>query len=798
MNGLQRWAHRTRNLLERAGYGRRVNAWMLVGAILVPILVAAGSLWATWNADDRLRSVQAAVVNLDEPANLNGQLVPLGRQLTAKLVDSEKQRNLTWVLADASSAQAGLDSGRYAAVITIPANFSKAATSYATSADAAHQATIDIQTSQITGIVDAPLAQNIANAAAEALNSMLTKSYLNNVYLGFNKTGAQFQTVADAADKLADGGASLASGATKAASGATQLDEGLRRLTTAGTPLSTGGTTLADGGATLARGVDTYTNGVSTLSTGVASYAAGVATYAKGVDTYADAIDATAGPLLPYLRQLPNTIVDVRQAAKDARTFSDTVNTVKANGATLKADLKRANATVQQYTGEVVTYVQFVTAVADGTRTVLCPDSVQAQYGAAGCGGYEAGARQLAQTAVAPLQAHGGQRSVVQESKDVAAQSQKAYDTLVPLVAHTATVAKVADEVADNLENLAATTPTLSTKQLKAQVSQLLTAPRALADGAQQLNGGAAKLATGTKRLAAGGEALDQGAAKYAAGVRTYTDGVTQYTSGVGQAAGGASTLASGLNTLAQGSDKLADGQRSLADGLKKGATQVPSYSKSDRENLAKVVAEPLSTANLDDLVTPRVSWASLLMVVALWLGALSTYVLFKALSTRLMLSGASTPKLVVRALAPGLSIVGVQALAVTAIGQVALHLPWTTVGAVFAFLLLAAVAFVGVNQALVAWFKGAGRLVSVAFAVLTFASALTYALPSFLATARHLSPLSPALDGVRALMTGGSALTGSILALLGWAALGVGGTLAAVVRARQVRPADLLARHTG
>ena len=55
------------------------SPWLtLVGLVLVPLLVAGGFLWATWNSDTRLDQVEAAVVNLDEPVKLNGQLVPLG------------------------------------------------------------------------------------------------------------------------------------------------------------------------------------------------------------------------------------------------------------------------------------------------------------------------------------------------------------------------------------------------------------------------------------------------------------------------------------------------------------------------------------------------------------------------------------------------------------------------------------------------------------------------------------------------------------------------------------------------
>ena len=53
--------------LERANSSRRIGPWSLLGLILVPLLVAGGFLWATWDSDTRLDRVEAAVVNLDEP-----------------------------------------------------------------------------------------------------------------------------------------------------------------------------------------------------------------------------------------------------------------------------------------------------------------------------------------------------------------------------------------------------------------------------------------------------------------------------------------------------------------------------------------------------------------------------------------------------------------------------------------------------------------------------------------------------------------------------------------------------------
>jgi len=89
--------------------------WTLLGLLLVPLVVAGGFLWATWDFDSRLERVEAAVVNLDEPVRLNGQLAPLGRQLAGELVEGAEEENFRWTLTDNEDASDGLAAGRYAA-----------------------------------------------------------------------------------------------------------------------------------------------------------------------------------------------------------------------------------------------------------------------------------------------------------------------------------------------------------------------------------------------------------------------------------------------------------------------------------------------------------------------------------------------------------------------------------------------------------------------------------------------------------------------------------------------------------
>ncbi len=642
----------------------RTLTWRsLLALVLVPVLVAGGFLWGTWNAGDRLHQVEAAVVNLDEGVTIDDQFIPLGRQLSADLVDSGKEQNFSWVLADEAHAWPGLASGRYAAVVVIPKNFSAAATSYGNDDPAtAEQATIAVHTSPVAGVADGWLGNVLANAASRTLNETLTKAYLDRIYIGFNDTGKQFQTVADAAGKLADGlhqldvnGPALVDGAKQVETGAGALASGMRTMKkeTAGLPAQ---------GKQLASGTKEYVAGANQLADQLVAAGAGTAKLAGG------------------LNQLSGGLTQFQQAMADA----------SKDPTSLKIE---------------------------------CPFQSQDECTAFYTGlGYGTGA---AAQGVAPL----------------------------------------ATGLAEASDGLNAQLP--SKKEQQKQAKQLAE----FRAGGKQLVSGTAQVGSGLDALSKGIAQASDGATKLAGGLPQLTSGLKQYTGGVG---------------------KVADGSQKLADGLAKGADKVPSYSKSDRENLSAVVAAPVSPDGSAGVVAPTTAWASLLLVLALWLGALATFALVRPLDGRLALSTASTPTLLWRALRPGLIVAAAQALVLTGIGAGVLGLALPQAAALAGFLLLAGVAFVLVNHALAAWLGNAGRLVAVAFAVLTTVGAVTSAVPAFFDTMRPVSPVSPALDGLRAIVTEAPGAPAAVFTLLGWAVIAFGASALAVLRRRTVRLSEV------
>lgn len=242
--------------MNRLRSARAVNWRTVLGLLLVPLTAAGVLLWGLWNPTDRLDTVTAAVVNLDEPVTVDGQMVPLGRVLAAELIDGDTDNNFTWQLTDEKDAAAGLDDGRYTTVVTIPENFSAAATSTSKAASGdgsvAETATIDIATSERGRLLDSALSNIVTTTATSVLNEQLGAQFVGGIFVGMTKIGEGVGEAAEGATQLANGGQALASGADQLASGATELANGTQQLAEGTAALSTGVGAYAGGAATIA------------------------------------------------------------------------------------------------------------------------------------------------------------------------------------------------------------------------------------------------------------------------------------------------------------------------------------------------------------------------------------------------------------------------------------------------------------------------------------------------------------------------------------------------------------------
>jgi putative membrane protein len=304
----------------------RLKGLALVGLILLPLVIGGLLSWSLSTPTKNLDRVTAAIVNDDVPVTVNGKSVPLGRQFAAGLISGSNSvsgsgssssgssassksatvNNFTWILTNDKDAKTGLDSGRYAAVVTIPSSFSKQATSISGPAADAKQAHLTIVTSPASSFIDPALTEAITTAATSSLNRQLTSQYLGNVYAGFNSINQQIGQAASGASSVATGAASVSDGAQSLATGTSSLASGLQ--------------SLDSGASSLAAGLNTLSTQSQSLPSQTAQLSQGANSVAQATDSLSASLSGATASFADVVAQIcqapgPGTVCDKAQAA---------------------------------------------------------------------------------------------------------------------------------------------------------------------------------------------------------------------------------------------------------------------------------------------------------------------------------------------------------------------------------------------------------------------------------------------------------------------------------------------------
>lgn len=721
----------------------------VIVALAVPLALVVTLLAGLWTPTDRARDVQAAIVNNDEPVTVDGQLAPLGRQLSAELVEtSDDADGWTWLISDEDTAAAGLADGTYAAVVTIPEDFSAAATSFGSDDPAdARQATIDVVTADGSSATDDAVANALAASATTAFGRDLTQTYLDNVLLGFTTLSDQLGEAADGADQLADGTQELADGQSQLADGATTLAEGTTGLATGLGTFQSGAAQLATGAHTLAQGARSLADGTQGLADGAGRSAEGARGLANGTADLA----AQTPALAEGTQSLADGLGLIASSAADAPAeITDGIDTAFTQ---LDAGLTPVEAGVQQVVGAVAAgfltpeqAAAQITAIFDGYSTALTGAGDTLADGIVNGTDEEPGLSALV----------GG----IQQAAGAPASNGRP--------------ATGAYELADGTAKLAD-----GTKKLSAGAGDL-------ADGIDQLAAGSAQLAGGADELA-------DGASELASGTSGLASGASELSSGATQLAAGAGDLAGGLGQARDGSAELADGTGDLADGLQEAVDQVPTYDEAERTTLAEVIAAPVAApapATASSL-TP----VATLTAVALWLGALALFLAFPTLPARVVGTTRSAFSSVLGALAVPAAVAAGQGVLVGGLVWAVTDLSTGSGLGLVGLAVLAALAFAAFHQALAAWTGHVGRAFAVVVAFAVLVAGLAASAPTWLGLVGNLGPLGPGVDALAtATSETAGGLGGPAAGLVVWAAGSVAFSVLAVVRARHAAGATRLA----
>lgn len=335
----------------------RLTRAAVLAVLIVPLCYGALYVWANLNPPGHVDRIDAAIVNEDKPVKMTDedgdeQTVPIGRELAANLISNDSKQNYNWYLTDAADARKGLADGKYRTVLTIPKNLSKAATSTDGDPTDAIQGVLDLQTNDAINYINGNIATSVTQAARSAMNSEVTETYLDNVYLRFSDMKSSLQDAADGAGQLADGAGELADGTGQLANGAHRL---------------------SDGAGTLAGGLDTIVDQTSSLPSQTEQLASGAEQVAEGnaqinqmVQQIAGTVNQAAGTADQRLDELKDVLNDV---VAECRQTSPKRICDRIEEASASVDGK-VRPFISQATDEVNNYARQSQRLADGSRQV--------------------------------------------------------------------------------------------------------------------------------------------------------------------------------------------------------------------------------------------------------------------------------------------------------------------------------------------------------------------------------------------------------------------------------------------
>lgn len=325
--------------------------------------------------------------------------------------------------------------------------------------------------------------------------------------------------------------------------------------------------------------------------------------------------------------------------------------------------------------------------------------------------------------------------------------------------------------------------PTADAATLRDRVDAIRVNAGLVSDG---LHGQQAALAK--EAVTAGGVALGAGVIAGISG--PVADGMGQLASGLDSASAGAAQLADANTQLAGGLGQLASGGDQLASGLASAAASIPQYTAQQQQDIAGVVAQPITVAAATSggPSTGQQSTLATVAPIALWLGAIATFLVVRPFARSALATPASALALARDGALVATGVAVIQA-ALVWVGFVLLGVPPDRFLAAAGLSLATAVSFAFVHQALCAFLPRAGLIVSLVALGVQVVAAGTLVLPALApAAAGPLSilPLSLALQGAQALV-GGSlhAVLGALVGLAIWGVLGALATLLAIARAR-------------
>ncbi|MCJ1995852.1 YhgE/Pip domain-containing protein [Lactococcus piscium] len=744
---------------------------IIIALMTIPALYNLIFLSSMWDPYGKISDLPVAVVNQDQPAEINGKSVNLGKDLADEMA---KGNDLDYHFVSDNTAQKGLKDETYFMEIKIPSDFSKNAGSLVS--DKPTSSTIHYQTSKGHNFIASKMSDSAMEKLKEKVSKNITETYTKTIFENLTTLASGVTKAADGSDQLVDGSQTLKSGSSEISSNLDKLatssltfKDGADTLNVGLGQYMAGVSTVKDGSADLSQAVMKYTDGAAQLANGTNQLATGTASLAAGVSQLSNSN--------PRIQELLDGSAALSKGIED---ISDGISIPDLSG--LKRGLSQLQGNIEAYNDSVqngkipdevmtdfITIEQNLVAASEEQATKLAQlkqtqayiSNPSEQKQLEELVGTSTSLSSIKQ-AVADLQVQ--LQNMQNQNKGVVGKINAASGQLLSGVNVAIDgLTGIKTGVDNNLQPGAI--------QLNAGLTQLQSG---LVDGASQLSAGANKINQSTTQLNTGAQTLvsknvelNAGSSKLATGAAQLTqnspkllDGSAQLASGAAQISDGSGKLASGSNTLTSGIGTLASGAITLNTGLTDAKTKLAENTTAEAN--AKKIASPLNITHQDKDNSPKngVGMAPYMISVALFVGAVATNMIISG-----TLSGAS-PKSRRDYLFARIGVNGLIGLGEGVLVYLAVHLLGLSANhelAMFGFTVLVAVCFMFIVTFFNTWLGKPGAFLMLILLLLQLgASAGTYPLAltsNFFQKLNPWMPMTYAVKGFRQVIS----LTGQI-----------------------------------
>ena len=628
----------------------------ILAVLFIPVLYAGMFLWAFWDPYAQLSDMPVAIVNEDEGAELDGEQLFVGKDVTQNLVDSKQ---FHFVEVTKEEGEKALGNQEYYMVIEIPSNFSQHATTLLD--EEPEKLTINYKPNEGFNFLSAQIGDTAMERIRAEVNKQVVSSYSEKLFTSITKMGDGFGEAADGASKLSAGADKLSTGATdlksyleQLASGSVQLADGTDELTTGTVKASEGANNLTQGLGKLSSGAKQLQEGASEASVGANQLQTGMETYTQGV------------------AQVSNGLTQANEKEQQL---------VTALGQ-LQQGAVTANQSVQQLSEGASQVSTGINSFSEQIAPIL--ESLPEEQ----------------------------QNSLKKSLEQLENGSLQVSQGLGDLQGGTSKLNGGLTEVSTGVNNLAA-----GHTELANGLSELTHSSPALNEGATKLAKGNHTLSTKLVELQSGISSASLGSQQLSGGLQQLVIGTNQLNDGTNELASKSNELAKGSNQLVDGTSQLAEGSATLQEKLMDASNQASDVNMTD--DTIDMASSPVAVTKTAVNHVPNygTGFAPYFLSLGLFVGALLISIVFPLVQSAIPPTSGwawATSKMIV------LGAVGmVQALIAVAILIFGLGLEPVNLGWFIATAVMTSFTYLAIVQLLVSVLSDSGRFVAILILIL-------------------------------------------------------------------------------